>query len=98
MQLDEVLITRGLISRDQLALVRAERNGHRLDRAVIEMGLATEEDTLKVLGAELGMNYVELKEHKVDRELLQQFPTSVVFRHSLLPLNRLNGSVIVATS
>ncbi|MEX2287038.1 MAG: GspE/PulE family protein [Planctomycetaceae bacterium] len=98
MQIGEVLVSRGLISREQLDLIRAERNGGRPDRAAIEMGLASEEDTLKALGDELGMKYVELKDYNVDRDLLALFPTSVVFRHSLLPLARNNGRVVVATS
>jgi general secretion pathway protein E/type IV pilus assembly protein PilB len=73
-------------------------NGHRFDKAVIEMGLLTEEQTLRTFAEELGMQYVELKEFEIDPELLNLFPTSTIYRHSLLPLRRENGRVEVATS
>src|SRR5205823_12020115 len=47
---------------------------------------------------ELGMRYVELKDVEVDAELLSRFPTREIFRHSLFPLKRQNGSVEMATS
>ena len=53
---------------------------------------------LKVLAEELGMRFVELKNLTIDRELLLEFPTTAIFRHSLLPLERSNGCVEVATS
>ncbi|MCH8829757.1 MAG: type II/IV secretion system protein [Planctomycetes bacterium] len=98
MEIREVLVRSGLITADQRDLAVEQANGQRFDQVVVEMGFATEEDTLKAIGAELGMRYVDLKGYQVDRELLNQFPTSAVFRHSLLPLGHNNGHVEVATS
>jgi general secretion pathway protein E/type IV pilus assembly protein PilB len=61
------------------------------------MGLASEEDTLRVLSEEFGIRYVDLKEVTVDEELLTKFPTTAIFRHSILPLHRNNGRIVVAT-
>jgi general secretion pathway protein E/type IV pilus assembly protein PilB len=44
------------------------------------------------------MQYVDLKNIQVDTELLNRFPTSAIYRHSLLPLYRENGHIVVATS
>ena len=44
------------------------------------------------------MRYVDLKDAEVDRELISNFPPTVIFRHSLLPLGRQNGRVEVAIS
>jgi general secretion pathway protein E/type IV pilus assembly protein PilB len=73
-------------------------NGKRLDRQVVEMGLATEDEVLQALANELGMKYVDLTDTKVDRDLLNRFPAREIFRHTLLPLSRRNGSVVIATS
>src|SRR5258708_32193123 len=62
------------------------------------MWLATQEQVLQALAAELGMRYVELAEVAVDRDLLGRFPAREIFRHTLFPLSRRNGSVVVATS
>ena len=98
MEISEVLIRQGLLTTDQGDQVRQQMNGHRFDKAVIEMGLLTEEQTLRAFADELGMQYVELKDFEIDPELLNLFPTSTIYRHSLLPLRRENGRVEVATS
>ena len=98
MEISEVLIRQGLLTTDQGDQVRRQANGHRFDKAVIEMGLLTEEQTLRAFAEELGMRYVELKDFEIDPELLNLFPTSTIYRHSLLPLRRENGRVEVATS
>ena len=98
MEIGDILIRRGLLSTEQGEQVRAQTNGKRFDQVVVEMGILTEEDTLRALADELGMKFVELKGFNVDRELLNEFPTSTIYRHSLLPLRRENGRVEVATS
>lgn len=98
MEIGEVLIRRGLLTADQGDLVTQQANGHRFDQTVVEMGLLTEEDTLRAFADEFGMKYVDLKDFETDAELLNLFPTSTIFRHSLLPLQRDNGRVEVATS
>jgi len=98
MDIGNVLVRRGALTREQLQAALPLVNGTRLDRALIEHGIITEEAALRALAAEFGMRFVEVKKEQIDRELLMQFPTTAVFRHSLLPLQRHNGSVIVATS
>ncbi|NQV23689.1 MAG: Flp pilus assembly complex ATPase component TadA [Rhodopirellula sp.] len=98
MEISEVLVRHGLLTTDQRDQVKQQSNGHRFDKAVIEMGLLTEEQTLQAFAEELGMKYVELKDFTIDPELLNLFPTSTIYRHSLLPLRRENGLVEVATS
>ncbi len=98
MKIGEVLRRRGLISQQQMQSLLQQANGRRLDQVAIEMGFVTEEQSLSALADELGMRYAELKDFQVDAELLAQFPTTAIFRHSLLPLERNNGRVRVATS
>ncbi len=98
MEIGELLFNRGLLDRQQVELARSQTNGRRLDQVAVDMGLITEEDALSALADELGMQYLDLKEVVVDADLLSKFPTSVVFRHSLLPIARKNGRVLVATS
>lgn len=97
MELGQLLVDEGLVSPEQLSLARGEQNGERIDQTLIKMGLVTEDAILKTLSGEFGMAYVDLKEIDVDLELLSQFPTSAIYRHSLLPLYRENGHVVVAT-
>src|SRR5262252_7806237 len=91
MDIGEILLLQNVVAREHA-------NGKRLDRQVVEMGLASEEQVLQALASELGMRYVELAEITVDRNLLERFPAREIFRHTLFPLSRRNGSVVVATS
>lgn len=98
MEIGEILLAQKVVNREQLQSAQSRANGRRLDQQVVEMGLATEDQVLQALANELGMKYVELGEVTVDRDLLDRFPAREIFRHTLFPLSRRNGSVIVATS
>ncbi|MEZ6059053.1 MAG: ATPase, T2SS/T4P/T4SS family [Planctomycetaceae bacterium] len=97
MELGQLLLDEGLVTRDQLDLARGEQNGDRIDQTLIRMGLVSEDAVLKTLSEEFGLEYVDLKDIEVDQELLSRFPTSAIYRHSLLPLYQENGHVVVAT-
>ncbi|MEX0703290.1 MAG: GspE/PulE family protein [Planctomycetales bacterium] len=98
MEVGQLLVKRGLIDRQQLETALQQANGQRVDQVLVEMGMVGEDDVLRAVAEDLGMRYVDLKDFAVDRELLARFPTTAIFRHSLLPLARQNGSVEVATS
>ena len=98
MEIRELLVKKKLLTRDQMETVLASANGTRFDRAVVEMGFVAEEAVLKVIAEELGMDFIDLKDFSVNTDLLAEFPTTAVFRHSLLPLEKRNGHVEVATS
>ncbi|MEZ6118963.1 MAG: hypothetical protein R3C28_20670 [Pirellulaceae bacterium] len=46
----------------------------------------------------MGLDFVELTEAEVDLTLLQEFPQKLIYRDSLFPVSRENGSLKVATS
>jgi type II secretion system protein E len=98
MELGQLLVNDGLITREQLQLARDSQGTQRIDQALIRLGVITEDTILKKLADEFGMKYIDLKDVEVDTDLLTKFPTSAIYRHSLLPLYRHNGHVVVATS
>lgn len=98
MELGQLLVNEGLITREQLQQARESQSGMRIDQALVKLGVITEDAILRKLSDEFGMKYVDLKDIEVDTELLTKFPTSSIYRHSLLPLYRENGHVVVATS
>ncbi len=98
MELGQLFVDEGLVTRDQLTAARDAHGGVRIDQALIKMGVLTEDAVLRTLSNEFGMQYINIKDIEVDAELLTKFPTSAIYRHSLLPLYRQNGHVIVATS
>ena len=60
--------------------------------------LESEPDILRWLAAEYGLAYTTLEEVEPDRQVLSLFPARVLLKEELLPLQRENGSVEVATS
>jgi general secretion pathway protein E/type IV pilus assembly protein PilB len=58
----------------------------------------SEDDVLRWLGKEYGVEFTSLEDIEPDRELLSLFPARVLLKEELLPLRRLNGTVEVATS
>ena len=98
MDIESVLQQRGLVTEDQWRDARTQAGGRRIDSVLVEMGLLTEEQALEAFADELGMEFIDLGGFEVDTELVGQFPTAAIFRHEVLPLDRDNGSVRVATS
>jgi len=98
MELGQLLVNDGLITSEQLKAAREAQQGLRIDQALVKLGVITEDAILRKLSDEFDMKYVDLKEIQIDTDLLTKFPTSSIYRHSLLPLYRENGHVVVATS
>lgn len=98
MDIGSILLRRGLLDLQQLETARAMANGRRVDQIAIDMGFVPEHDALSAIGDELGLAYIDLREFSIEKELLGLFPTSLIFRHTLLPLYRKNNRIVVATS
>ena len=99
MEAGEILLKRGLINSRQLAETRSGNlEGLRLIDAAVEKGFVTEEQALKALGEEVGLDYVDLTATDVDLSLLKNFPLKLIHRQSLFPIRRDNGHLVVATS
>jgi general secretion pathway protein E/type IV pilus assembly protein PilB len=93
-----ILLKSGLLTSQQLQELQAQGDGVRIDRAAVEKGWVTEEDSLRALGQEVGIPFVDLDEQKPDLSLLAAFPQKLIHRHDLFPLFRENGTLVVATS
>lgn len=94
----EILVQRGLLNADQLAQLRGQsQSAAELVSSAIDQGIMEEEPALKALGEALGMDFVDLRNADVDLEVVKEFPQKLIYRHSLFPLSRVNGSLTLAT-
>ncbi len=99
MEAGDILLRCGLLNQQQLEQSRnANGDGARLMDKVVELGFVTEEDALRALGEEVGLDFVDLNETDVDLSLLECFPQKLIYRESLFPIRRSNGDLVVATS
>jgi general secretion pathway protein E/type IV pilus assembly protein PilB len=99
MDAGQILLKHGLLSDTDLSrAVDARTNGVRVDQLAVEMGLVGEADALRALGAETGVDFLDLEGASIDLALLQVFPPKLIHRHGLFPIERQRGAVVVATS
>jgi general secretion pathway protein E len=61
-------------------------------------GLQSEEEVLRWLAQEYGVAFTTLEDVEPDRQLLSLFPARILLKEELLPLQRTNGTIEVATS
>jgi type II secretion system protein E len=102
MEAGEILLRRGLLNRGQLEQTKSMANGHgdgtKLIESAIQLGFVSEEQALKAVGEEVGIEFIDLAEAEVDLTLLKGFPQKLIHRQSLFPIRRDFGQLIVATS
>jgi general secretion pathway protein E/type IV pilus assembly protein PilB len=98
MEAGEILLQRGLLDVKQLELSRAGQDGASLVDSAVEKGFVKEEEALRALAEEVGLEYIDLADTDVDLSLLKSFPNKLIHRQSLFPIRRNNGELVVATS
>ena len=78
-KLGEILVEWGIIDEKALsdALSHGKEHGKRIGEALIELELAGEEDVVKALAAQFGLEYIDLDHHTVDREILGIIPAKL---------------------
>lgn len=84
--LERMVASRQLSSLDADALLRTHPQA------------ANEEEVLRWLAGEYDLGYTTLEDVEPDRQLLSLFPARILLKEELLPLQRVNGHVEVATS
>jgi general secretion pathway protein E/type IV pilus assembly protein PilB len=97
--LGEVLLERRRISAAQLDQAMAARKpSERIEHCLVRLGFITERDYLEIFGEQLSIPVIDLSQVQIDPELLRQAPSKVVHRDRVIPIDRHNGCIRVATS
>jgi type IV pilus assembly protein PilB len=97
-RLGDILIQAGMITSDQLtvAIEAQKKTKERLGKSLIRLGFITEENLIKTLAHQLKINYVNLKEEKIDPVLASLVPDKVARRHLVVPLTQMGRVLMVA--
>jgi type II secretion system protein E len=100
MSITDILIQKQLITPEQLREAAAlhEKEGLRLDRAIVQLGFVTERKLLEVMGERLAIPVVNLTDISIDAETLRALPPKFVYRKRLVPIANRSGTLDVATS
>src|SRR5574341_584168 len=84
----EMLVAAGLTKDVQLKKVLDEqkKRGGRVGELLVELRLITENDLAVFLARQLGLPFVDLDKHLVDREAVKLIPIELARRLSAIPL------------
>ncbi len=79
------------------ALIYQKEKNIRLGEALVQLKFLPQEDILKALSYQLGIEYVTDLEHdKIPSDLIRAVPINFAKKNELIPLRREEGSVVVA--
>src|SRR5712675_933792 len=84
----DLLLEQGKLTEQQLEQVRRRQRRLNLPqhRAVVDLNLASEEDTWRALAAAHNLDFVDPVALDPSRELLEQIPIKFIFHYHLLPV------------
>src|SRR5436305_3901146 len=66
-----------------------------LHELIIENGYAKEDDVLRELAEEFGLDMVDLTQIQVEPDSIKSVPLRLVHRRNLMPISRNNGTLVV---
>jgi general secretion pathway protein E/type IV pilus assembly protein PilB len=73
-------------------------DGRRLEEAVLAADGVSEEALLRYLAEAFDLPYVDLERRTIDKAFLSAFPTRLLVRHNVLPIEERDGVAVVAVS
>ena len=91
--------TRQALNPQQMVVARRAMSLEgQLDGVAAELGYANGNEALAAVSAAMGLEFAELGQFEVDRQLLEFFPPKLIHRHRIFPLGREDGAFVIATS
>lgn len=89
-RLGEMLIEAGAIDEMQLrsALADQRRWGRPLGRTLVEMRLINEDDLVRVLAKQLGIEAIDLDKLQIAPAIIQLVPAHIARQHNVIPFNQ----------
>lgn len=87
-RIGDLLVEKTMISESQLqhALQEQKLTGRKLGATLVELGYVEENALLNLLSAQLNIPFVELKQFRFDRELVQRLPETSARRYRVMLL------------
>lgn len=94
----EILVAKDLITQEDLevALNEQKKSGGFLGAILIRLGMVSEEQLLPVLSEQLGIEYVRIKDLKVDPKAIKKVPAKFACHYELMPVRMGKGILTIA--
>ncbi len=89
-KIGEILVAWGVLSKVAVeeALEHSQRENMRIGEAIVQLGLAEEEDVTKALASQFDMEYIDLDHNVVVPTEMHLIPDDIIRKHLVLPLAR----------
>ena len=99
-QLGELLIERGLITKEQLhhALEAQKEKGGLIGQLLVGLGYTSEENIAQALTAQYGFPYLPLENYEIDPEIIKIVPKNVAYQFCLIPVDKIGQNLTIAMS
>ena len=99
-KLGELLVERGLVTKDQLELALADqkKSGGLLGEILVGWGYTTEESIVQVLSSQYDFAFIPASQYQVEDEVTALIPKEFATRYSLVALDRFGKTLTVAMS
>jgi type IV pilus assembly protein PilB len=99
-QLGQILLEQGLISEEYLqrALDEHRNTPKSLGRVLIDLGYIRERDLVRALAEQVGLEFVDLTEYRIDAAATALLPEALCRRYRALPIGEQDGKLLVAMS
>ena len=99
-QLGQILLEQGLISEEHLqrALEEHRNTPKSLGRVLIDLGYIRERDLVRALAEQVGLEFVDLTEYRIDAAATALLPEALSRRYRALPIGEVDGKLLVAMS
>ena len=96
--LGELLVERGAINRDELAMAIAyqKEKGGLFGEVLVQLKFASEEDIAQALTCQYGFPYLPLTNYEIDAEVITSVPESVCRQFCLIPIDKIGKSLTLA--
>jgi len=99
-RLGELLVKESLISASQLmkAQEAVRREGGRLSANLTKLGFIKEAELTSFLSKQYGVPSIDLSSFEIDSDIIRLIPKDVAEKHSVIPVNKVGSSLIIAMS
>jgi type IV pilus assembly protein PilB len=99
-QLGQILLEQGLISEEHLqrALDDHRNTPKSLGRVLIDLGYIRERDLVRALAEQVGLEFVDLTEYRIDAAATALLPEALCRRYRAIPIGEQDGRLLVAMS
>ena len=96
--LERILTSSGLLTQEQLdtALEEQRKEKGRLEKVIVRLKLATMDQILDLVAAQLGMERVKLEDYKFSEETLKAISARTAHLYRIIPLKKTKKTLTVA--